>query len=364
MNEDQYEDAYNNAAEDYYAAEDQKSRLEALENLVRLADSAGDIHGAYNARMEMVQCANFAGQNDKALVAFTWCLSQSDKFPDQFDMHSLLWKFKWILENAPTFSQISKEKIYELQDDLQKRLQESGYNLRPILFLRWVNAMRMGEFERAGQHMEKWRETTRDNMADCKACEENKLSEYFGRVGQLDRSVEVAEKLLDGRMTCAEVPHLTFGHLVPTYLKLGRVDELKKNHSAWYNLIKDNEDLLTPIARQFLLLGGTLQFPQAVAIFERHSSWAVRTVSDEDRFNFYDAAGLVFEKMSQSESTIRLHVPDGFEFKRDDQTYQCEELAQWFQREATSLATRFDQRNGNPYFSEQMIESKKLLSSI
>jgi len=268
----------------YYSAQDPRSQVEALENLVRLADSVQDVHGGYNARMEMIQCATFAGLKDKALVAFTWCLAQSDKSPDVFDAHTLLWKFKWVLENIPNFLQVPKKKIYELQDDMQQRLLAAGYNLRPVQFLRWTNAMRMGEFDRAAVYMEKWEQTSRDEMADCLACEQNKLSEYFGRIGKLKQSDETAAKLLDGRMTCAEIPHLTYGHLVPTYLKLGRSDELKKKHRAWYKLIKDNEEFLAPVSYHLLLVGGAGKYPAAIAMFERHAPWAIKTVNDTHRF--------------------------------------------------------------------------------
>lgn len=364
MDEEQYAENFNAAAESYYSAQDPRSQVEALESLVRLADSVQDVHGGYNARMEMIQCATFAGLKDKALVAFTWCLAQSDKSPDVFDAHTLLWKFKWVLENIPNFLQVPKKKIYELQDDMQQRLLAAGYNLRPVQFLRWTNAMRMGEFDRAAVYMEKWEQTSRDEMADCLACEQNKLSEYFGRIGKLKQSDEMAAKLLDGRMTCAEIPHLTYGHLVPTYLKLGRSDELKKKHRAWYKLIKDNEEFLAPVSHHLLLVGGAGKYPAAIAMFERHAPWAIKTVNDTHRFIFYNAAGLVFKHMAPSEPNIRMHVPSEFEFKRDDQSYDCAELSAWFLNEAKSLAARFDQRNENGYYSELMSDAEKLISLI
>lgn len=364
MSDQQYDEAFDAAAEAYYAAEDPKTQLAAIEHLARLADSFGDIVGGYNARMELIHCSTFAGKKDKALVAFTWCLAQADKAPDQFDPHSLLWKFKWILETLPMFAQIPKQKIYALQEDMQRRLIDNGYNLRPIHFLRWTIAMRMGELDRARDYFEQWQATTRDDMADCRACEQNKLSEYYARIGDFEQSASTAEKLLDGRMTCAEIPHFTYGHLVPTYLQLGRVEELKDKHLAWYKLIKDNEEFLGPVSSQLFLMGATSQFPKAVAMFEQHTPWAIQTVNESRRFTFYNAASLVFEKMAKSESTIRLHMTDEFELKREDQTYDCDELANWLKQQTAELASQFDQRNGNNYYAELMASSKNLFASV
>lgn len=362
MNEEKYAEEFDSLVECYYEAGDPRSQLAALEEVVRLADSVGDVHSGYSVRMEMIQCANFAGQNDKALVAFTWCLAQSDKYPDDFDSHTLLWKYKWILENLPTFRQVKKDKILELQDDMQERLLAAGYNLRPIHYLRWTNAMRMGDFARANQYMEKWTETPRDEMADCEACEQNKLSEYFGRIGEFEESAKVAEKLLDGRMVCAEIPHLTYGHLVATYLKLGRLDEVRANHSKWYRMVNDNEDFLKTVSQHMLFAAGTDQFPEAIAMFERHAPWAAETVNDQNRFAFYNSARFLFQRMSPTGSNLRLNVPDEFAFKREDAQYQCAELAQWFHAESTSLAKQFNQRNGNEYFTKLMAEPEALFS--
>ena len=362
MNEEKYAKEFDSLAASYNEAEDPKGRLAALEHLVRLTDSVGDIASAYNVRMKMIHCATFAGQKDKALVAFTWCLAQMDKYPDAFDSHSLLWKYKWILENMPTFVNVRKEKIFALEDDMQRRLLAAGYNLRPIHYLRWTNAMRMGDFDRANEFMEKWRETPRDELADCEACEQNKLSEFFGRSGKPEESANVALKLLDGRMTCAEIPHLTCGHMVATYMKLGRLDELKQSHSKWYKMVKDNEEFLDIVAQHMMFAAGVGKFPEAIAMFERHAGWAVETVNDYKRFVFYRAAAFLFQRTFPSESRLRLNVPESMACYREDADYQCAELAQWFQAEAKSLAQQFNQRNGNEYYTTLMAEPEALFS--
>ena len=360
---DEYEKQFNKISDSYHEASNAKSKIQILEELIRLADSVGDIHGAFDARKELVECATFSGQDDKALVAFTWCLAQSDKQPDEFHVPSLLWQYKWILGNLASFVRIPKSKVYELQDDMQRRLLAAGYNLRPIHLLRWRSAITMGEFERAKEHMELWKVTKRDGMSDCEACEQSKLSYYFSQIGELERSVQVAEDLVKDGLSCGEVPESTYGDLVQTYMRLGRVEELKANRKAWYKMVKDNESFLIAVTNHLLLAIGLGDLPTATALFEKHAIWAIESPSDNERFEFYNAAGLMFNALASTEPTIRIKVPDGFPFKREDHSYGCTEVAGWFQNEANELASRFDQRNGNSYFADTIEQTKVLVQT-
>ena len=364
MSDTNYEEEFDGLVRNYYEAASPKLQLAALEEVANLADSAGDMHGGYSVRMEMIRCATFAGQKDRALVAFTWCLAKLDEHPDEFDAHALLWKYKWILENMPTFAAVPKQKIYGLQDDMQKRLTTAGYNLRPVHFLRWTNAMRMGELERAKKYLELWRETSRDDMADCEACEQNKVAELLGRMGKPDLAIEAAAKLLDGRMTCAEIPHLTYGHLIDAFVHSGRSKEVIEKQPHWYKVICDNEEFLEPVSDHLLLVAAAGKFPEAIAMFEKHAPWAAETVSDHNRYVFFRSATVLFEQLAKTNPEVKLQMPSSLECHRDDHAYQSGELAEWFATKTMTLASQFDRRNENTYCTELVAKSKELADLV
>ena len=360
-----YEDAFDELIDRYYETDDARSKLAVLEEAIRLADGAGDLHGGFGLRMELIECASFTDQKDKSLVAFSWCLAQADKNPGELDDDGLLWKYKWILEHVPTFCDVTKERIYQLQDDMEKRLVEDGYNLRPIQFLRWTNAMRMGEIDRAREYLALWKETTRDEMADCEACEQNKLSELLGRLGQAEEAIKCAGKLIDGSMGCAEVPHLTYGHLVAQYWKLGRVDEIKQLQPTWYKVIRDNPEFLEPVSEQMLLVAATGQLPEATALFERHAPWAAETVNEHNRCVFFHSASVLMEQIARAGNTeIKIRIPPEFDCYREDSTYDPVELAKWFRQKTSGIAARFDARNGNRYYQELAAQADALVASV
>jgi hypothetical protein len=74
------------------------------EEAARVADVHGEVKLAYDARREVVRHGIFGGQPERALVAFSWCLSRCDADPTAFPDSTLLWSYKWIAENLPLFA--------------------------------------------------------------------------------------------------------------------------------------------------------------------------------------------------------------------------------------------------------------------
>src|SRR5437868_5986567 len=87
------------------------AKVAILEQAVQLADSLGDASESFDIRQQLIEAATFGGMEDRALVAFSWCLAQSDKDPDRFPEEDLLWKYKWILAGITDYPGISLAKI-------------------------------------------------------------------------------------------------------------------------------------------------------------------------------------------------------------------------------------------------------------
>ncbi|NJK45176.1 MAG: hypothetical protein HC933_13640 [Pleurocapsa sp. SU_196_0] len=109
------------------------AKLALLEEAVQLADAANDTKTGYEARDELIDASTFSGQGEKMLVAFAWMLNAFDANPDEYSAHSLYWKYKWVLNTARQFPQISAERIDALIADFEHRLESAGYSPRPAL---------------------------------------------------------------------------------------------------------------------------------------------------------------------------------------------------------------------------------------
>lgn len=332
-----------------------------LEEAVREADSAGDIHAGYWIRMELVDAATHSGFQEKALVAFSWCLARFDDEPEEFDEHDLLWKYKWILDHLPAFPQVSREQIAGMQDDMERRYEERSYSLRPVHYMRLSNAMRMGKFDEAMAHREKFKEARRDWMADCAACERDKEVELMARRKQDSKSLTLAKPILAGKLSCLEVPELTYGMLMRPLLRRGELQTAEEFHEKSYRRITRNRDYLGCAAEHLLYLVRAERFQKAVPVMQRHLRWSVDTANLDAKFCFFASVMTLNEALSRRKSkTRKLKLPKQLSCYREDGTYVPAELAIWFQNEAEKLAAQFNERNGNDYYTRQVEETREL----
>ena len=101
-------------------------QVSLTEEAVLLADAHGDLSLGYEARTTLIEAATFAGYPEKALVAFSWCLAQCDRDPERFDEQRLLWQYKWVAADLPYFPQISRQRIHEVHEDMERRYLRCG----------------------------------------------------------------------------------------------------------------------------------------------------------------------------------------------------------------------------------------------
>jgi tetratricopeptide (TPR) repeat protein len=333
-----------------------------LEEAVRLVDTLNDPDFAYDVRMELIHAATFAGFKEKAMVAYAWCLARYDAAPDNFDLSDLLWRYKWILDQLPSFPQISRAQIERSQNDMERRYREAGYSLRPVHYMRWSNHMHMGDLELARQHHAEWERAIRDELADCRACEINKTVDLLIRLNENEQAIEHARPLFAGRLKCTHVPDETYGLIVRPLLRLGRLDEALEYHRKGYRRLQSNPTYLNAVAEQMLVLVRAGEQAKAVKIFERHLPAAVDTADFWNRFLFYSAATNLFASLADSRRRRKLRIPrwPALDFYRPDDSYDCGEVATWFRGATAQLATRFNERNGNDYFHQWIAENERL----
>ena len=359
----EYEDDLESLEEKYYETESDHERTAVLEEIIRRTDAAGDVHGGFNYRMDLVRHATFSGSQDRALVSFAWCLAQADKNPDDFDVVDLLWPYKWIVSNLHAYPQMPREKIDGLQSDIERRFTEAGLSLRPVHGIRVIDCLLMGDEPAAEEQFELWKKAKRDSMADCKACEQNRLVEYLTIKEDDEAAIKEAKVLFDGKLTCAEVPQLTVAYMVQCYLRTGQVDKIESLKKSWYRPVKNSEEFLEVVAYLLLYAGVKGDFATVVNMIEAHTPWIMRTPNQNRRMVFSLAAALSLTKLGKEESEIKLRMPQEAPCFRSDGKYAAAELANWFEQDAMDLAARFDKRNGNDYVSRSIEKKRQLFES-
>jgi hypothetical protein len=338
---------------------DGPARLALVEAAVREADAVGDPDAGYRARTELIQAAEHTGADERALVAFSWCLAQFDRQPERYSAYTLLWHYKWILENARDFPQLSFAQLQRMEDDMESRAARLGWNARPVHYFRWVNRMRMGDPDgRMQEFLRKWEAAPRDGLADCFACERNKHVELLVRLGRDEEALNVAAPILAGRLSCLEVPAATYARLLAALVRLGEVERARELQVRGHRAVMRNRALVFEAACHVMYLAEAGDLTRAVRLLERALSWSAATANANDRFSLFLAASRLCEALGQRpRKTRKLSLPRELSCHRPEGTYPTGELAEWFRGEAATLAAQFDERDGTNYHARQIQES-------
>lgn len=350
---DDYRQQIGELMDQAYEAEGTRQQLMLIDQAVRLADAHQDERLSFDLRGYLIEVGTFRGAPEMALAAFTWCLGMCDRRPDEFDETELLWSYKWIANELWDFPQLSREQIESSFQDMTRRYQRAGYGLGPIYKLRMRKSLECGDDGHA-EYFEKWRNAPHDVAAsDCVACEQNDLVCYLGDTGDYEQALRAAQPIIDGRMHCAEIPHLTYALLPHVYFHLGQHGEAEKVQRRGYKLIHDNPEFLREVARHLEYLSLAGQFDRGVTLFEKHLGWAMEAFRLGASFQFHLAAAMLLRGLRrQGRPELKLRLPRDFAGYREDGRYPLPVLSEEVERTVNELAKRFDQRNGNDHFAQ------------
>ena len=346
----------------------QPEKLELLERAVALADLQNDLMAGFEARDELIEAAGMGGHPEKTLVAFAWMLAQWDKHGEDelgADEYGLLWKYKWVINTLWEFPSIAATQIEAAFDDFQARLERGGYSLRTLHYFRWKYAHHQGNWAEAELERAVWQRSSDDSMGDCTACEAHFLTEYLAAQKRDPEALEATKLILSGRQRCAEVPHVTYGVLLEPMLRLEQFEDALDTHLRGYRMARDNPEFLATCGEHLAFLAYSHNTGPALALLERHLSWALETANLQARFEFYRSTLPLWNRLRDTgELEVVFRAPQGFALEGQGGIYALDALEGWFGAQLEDLANRFDARNGNGYFSSRLEVDLKLLERV
>jgi hypothetical protein len=331
------------------------------EEAVRLADTTRDVALGMMAREQLIEAATFGGQSQKAIVAFTWCMAQCDRQPEEFDETNFFWSFKWIADNLAEYPTIPREQIFRLIDDMAARYERHGYSLKPVHKTRIDTCVDMGELEGARHWLLKWQQTPEDWNNDCEACEVNSLGRFQLLLGDFDAAMSTFHPLLNTRrLRCSNVPHATYATVLGPLMARGRGEEADGYHAVGYPMVRSSPSFLPEAGLHMEFAAARGNTARGLKMFERHVGWLLHSGSPLEHLLFYLSArrliGAAREK-ARGESR-KLRLPKGLPLYRDDGEYAWVDLLAWIDGELNKLATAFDARNGNDHYTRRVAETR------
>lgn len=342
-----------------------EAKVMALEEASRLADTHGDLDLAYEVRDSLIDAANFGGFPDKALVAFAWCRAHAKKNPDRFDPGMLLWKQKWVVGLLDDFPHVTLKQIHDALDDIEQTYAKVDAGKRSVLKLRYQTARDMGAQAEAERYWAQWMDAPRDHLTDCLACDRDDEIDYFIDRREYTQAVEKARPILEGRLKCAEIPHLTYGSVLYPLLKLGRLEQARDCHLNGYPLVSRNRDFLATVGEHIEFLALTNNLARGLSLLEKHLVWGLTHANYRDRFTFHAAASLLLSLLvAEGRETVSLRLPREFPLHQPQGTYETKALHGWLEGEAKAIGDRFDARNGTDRFQKLLEHTHGLVKDV
>jgi hypothetical protein len=342
-------------------------KIMMLEEAVRLADTSQDVKLQYDAREEYIEAAYFGGVPEKALVAYVWSLAQYDREPEKFWEWQILWRYKWMVNVICDFPQISKEQIYEMLDDMERRFRAAGRGLRAVYRYRYRAERFFGNRDEAIRLYRLAEQAGKDDLSDCAACETDEhVSFNIYRMSD-ERALTMANPLLRGYQKCRTVPQRTYSKVLMPLLRLGRREEAWEYHQTGYAMIANDRGMLDYLAEHFVFLSLYGDLKAAGRMLEKHYHWTEENTNTLERFMFYRAAWLFLELTTEAgRQSLGLKMPRSFPLYDESHHYETARLKEWFGARARELAARFDARNGTERFTKELLDigAMKELSNV
>ena len=201
-------------------------RLNAIAEAIREADEAGAHSWRFHFRFQNIQESIFYDDAFKAILCFPELLKIYDDHPELEDEYAddMLLAFKWIIENAWDFHQVSREQIERNFEEYKRRCEYYGVSLR-VYHMKKCNYLRMVDLEACKREYEAFKACKRDGYSDCQACETNFEMQIALALGDEEEALRIAKPLLDGDLRCGEIPHYTYCYLTEHYLFAGNTEE-------------------------------------------------------------------------------------------------------------------------------------------
>jgi hypothetical protein len=343
------------------------SDVALLEEAARLADSHGDVPLGLQVRIRMISSANFSGNHELVLVAFTWCLSQLDRDESLRARHqwNVLWYYKWVINSLSKYAQVSRQQLEQSFADMSNRYKQAGFGLSAIYDCRAYAMIRMGDLDAHREARALWMKTPRDGLSDCNACQTDTAASFDLEVGEFEKAVATAEPIIKGRQRCAEVPCRTFGRLLLPLLKLGQLDLAESLQPRVIRQTLSSRDFLSLAGEHAAYLAISGKFAKAIPIFETGMSWVMIVRRAWDRMLFLQGAVVLFERLAtQGDEAIKVKIPASAPFYREDDTYKPSFLAQELEGMRASVAGELDRRNGNNFMAQRYLRYRELVKDI
>lgn len=326
-------------------------KISVLKEAIQIADTHNDVEWGFDLRLNLIRQERNTSKCDESFPAFAWLLNARDNEPDLFEESEFLWEYKWMVTSACRNAAISKEQILQISDDLKMRLERNGYTPRAYYNVMTSWYLHNGDYAQARQSVALADAEMVDDMTNCPACELDTKVEIELLEGHMDVAIQVAYDLINHKLTCYSMPFQTFCCLSYYLVRAGDDRAAMYFDKAIEEYHKsDAYDTSVFFAMTILMyyMHRTKQ-EEMWDYFEKISEWEVGS-EDVHRYNFAIHMLPILREGGSKTLNLSPKIP----YYNAEGIYDLAALREYYYKQATALAEKFDRRNGNLHFSSQL----------
>lgn len=335
-------------------------RLNAIAEAIREADEAGAHGWRFHFRFQNIQESIFYDDAFKAILCFPELLKIYDEHPELEDEFAddMLLAFKWVIENAWDFHQVSREQIMRNFEEYKRRCEYYGVSLR-VYHMKKCNFLRQVDTDACKREYEAFKACKRDGYSDCEACETNFAMQIALELGEEEEALRTAKPILEGKLRCGEIPHYTYCHLTEHYLFAGNTEEASYYGELCERCTRGDPEYLDATGVLLALYSAT-DPSHGWNVFKQCLPDYVRCKNPLMRLRFADGAFRLLQTLCElnlnegaagtSEAPVLRLLP--LEMGKDG--VQLTAVRDYFYQQSREAAKRLDRRNGSSYYTEKL----------
>ena len=326
-----------------------EARLNAIRKAIGEADLAKDLTWQFWFRYDYIEESIFCGDRYFALICFPELLrlwqENSSLQEDPRIAHSFLITFKWIVEAAPEFPQISRNEIDSYFREFKKELRKQGKSLSGYYMKRCLFYMHVDK-DIAAMCFYRFLDEPLDDSSDGRALYFDQQAEYYLYVGEEEKALRAAKDIFSGRLTSSCLPQATFHDFIAYYLRNRRFDEALEYARKIEHRV-NGDPYYHDIIGTLLTLYAECDPEHACALFSRNYPDFIASKNPWLRVLFSIGASHLFEKLKDAlQYYAGIQIPGG-----GDPAKLGTELRQT----AEELARKFDERNGTDDYMQLLL---------
>lgn len=322
-------------------------RLNAIRQAFQEADQEQDLYMQFQLRFFYIKESIFCGDRYFAMIVFPQLLALYDEYEEIRNMpecdYNMLVAFKWIVEAAPEFPQISKSEIDGYFRLFKRRLIEHGCSLSIYHMKRCLFYLEC-DLNIAAADFYRFLDAPLDSISDGRALYYDQQVIYYTRTGNEEKALKAAEPIFSGKMTSNALPQATYHEFIRFYLDRGEYEKALDLASKTLHRV-DQDAYYLDIIGTLMTLYGITEPEKALRIFCRNYPVYMQSKNPKMHMKFAIGAYRMFHALPDGYA-----LPDCFAVPKDSPVSafgrNIAQIKTHFLTEAKDLAKRFDERNG------------------